>query len=146
MARKEKTTWSNKFTAVIIAIVLAGFSAHAQQSGTCKWNENPKSWNGTQRELNQCAGERLRHVTDEMDKFYQDQRSYLQSAESKSQLEASQKAWNSYAKYACLYESWPDNGGTIEPMVEGLCMADLITQRIKTLKSYTECRENGCPN
>jgi uncharacterized protein YecT (DUF1311 family) len=100
---------------------------------------------GNQRELNECAYSRLTKADAEMNRLYSSQLSHLGAAP-KERFRASQRAWILYRDKACHYEAGPrEESGSIWSMQDSLCRESLTKQRNEVLKTYVECRQNGCP-
>ena len=53
-------------------------------------------------------------------------------------LLAGQRAWLSYRDQHCLTESFMARGGSMQPLLENACKAELTRVRIKQLKFITE--------
>lgn len=116
----------------------AAFPAHSHEI-QC----NPS---GSQQELNVCAFEVFTIADDEMNRLYREQMAYLTQAPIKERLKAAQKAWLSYRDASCLYENGTrEESGSIWPMAQSACEANLTRQRNLVLKEYIACRDNGCP-
>jgi uncharacterized protein YecT (DUF1311 family) len=123
---------------MLLALALAPMPAPAASDTAV-----PCQLDGNQREMNECAQSRYMQADAEMSASYQAQMAYL-GALARKRLLASQRAWLAYRDAACLYE----NGireGSMWPMLDASCREALTTQRAQMLKSYVECRSNGCP-
>ena len=130
--------WQTQSITFLLALI--AFPALAQTSGSSECELD-----GNQPELNECANFRFAKTDTEMNRLYQAQISHL-SGGSKGRLRASQRAWLTYRDKACLYETRPrEESGSIWPMQDSLCRESLTKQRIEVLKTYVECRQNGCP-
>lgn len=87
----------------------------------------------TQTEMNECAGKLLRWSASRL-------RALLTTLADSSRtgglppLEDVQKRWGEFRDAQCTWESDQYRGGTMEPMVHTLCLADLTERRIDELK------------
>jgi uncharacterized protein YecT (DUF1311 family) len=100
---------------------------------------------GSQIEMNSCAGAWREKADAEMNRLFRIQISYL-SGPNKERLQTSQSAWLTYRDKACLYEAGlREESGSMWSMQASLCEHALTLQRVEVLKSYVECRAGGCP-
>ena len=131
----------NKIKSLVLLLgVSVNFISFAQEpeAKTCELD-------GDQHQLNMCSGERREQADMEMNTLYKEQIKYLRTAP-KKRLRDSQRSWIIYRDKTCHYESGPrEESGSIWPMENNLCLEKLTKQRIEILKSYIECRANGCP-
>lgn len=130
------------FLLIAVPFTLIAQSAIAQGNNAeiCELNGT------TQHENNECARARFAKVEAEMNRLYGVQMAYLSYEPRKGLLRASQRTWLEYRDKSCLYEYGPqEETGIIWPMQNFLCRAKLTEQRNEILKTYVECRYNGCP-
>jgi uncharacterized protein YecT (DUF1311 family) len=100
---------------------------------------------GSQQELNACAAADYYKADLEMNRLYSTQMARLSEPE-KSRLRDSQRAWIVFRDKACAYEVPSESPpGSIYPMAANMCLAAHTTQRVKDLRRYLSCTENGCP-
>ncbi len=101
---------------------------------------------GKQMQMNFCARDDFDASEKEMNDLYDKKMDYLQTQKNKDRLSNSQEAWITYRDKACFYEAGPsEESGSIWPMEQFSCLAQLNNQRIQTLKKYAKCTDNGCP-
>jgi uncharacterized protein YecT (DUF1311 family) len=100
---------------------------------------------GNQQQINFCASDAFIKADKEMNKLYKMQMAHL-TEPYKTRLRESQRAWVIFRDKACLYEAGPqEESGSIWPLEQYTCLEKHTTKRIADLKSYVECRANGCP-
>jgi len=100
---------------------------------------------GSQRDLNACAWQRVARADAEMNRLYGQQMKRV-GAESRARLRDAQRAWIAYRDKSCLYEAGPREGaGTVWPMVDALCREGLTKQRSVILEQYSACAGAPCP-
>ena len=80
----------------------------------------------TQKEINRCASNDLKSAEKDLNAFYA-------KLEKTNELVASQRAWIAYRDAECAYQAKAFEGGSMAPMVEASCLADLTNQRLKQL-------------
>jgi uncharacterized protein YecT (DUF1311 family) len=68
-------------------------------------------------------------------------------AETKGLFTTAQTAWTAYRDAECTFSSSGVSGGSVYPLIYGLCIQTLTQARIDGLKPYLACVEGdmGCP-
>jgi uncharacterized protein YecT (DUF1311 family) len=128
--------------AVVILLVQTGFSQAASAPDICaEWMSKPLS----QRDMNICARQaadteraRLQRLLDELRRKLtaeKDQRQW-------QRLENLQKDWEQFARTDCNWESGFFEGGSMQPMINSLCMANATANRIDRLRIFL-CEGEG---
>jgi uncharacterized protein YecT (DUF1311 family) len=100
----------------------------------------------TQRALHECADREARKDIDRMDDLIRKYRLRL-DPNKKKLFDKAQRDWVGFRKSWCDYIGSGSEGGSVQPMVIGLCFQDLTQQRIKHLEYVTSCEEGdlSCP-
>jgi uncharacterized protein YecT (DUF1311 family) len=80
----------------------------------------------TQIEMNQCAANEYRAADRDLNAFYS-------KLEKTKELIAAERAWIVYRDAECAYQVKAVEGGSMAPMVQASCLADLTKQRLKQL-------------
>jgi uncharacterized protein YecT (DUF1311 family) len=104
-------------------------------------NEAPE---GTQMQLGQCAQADYYAADMEMSALYVQKMAILREP-AHTRLRDAQRAWISFRDKSCLYEvGTAEESGTVWGMEVSMCKTAHTRQRIKELKEYVACTENGC--
>lgn len=101
----------------------------------------PCSDAATQAEMNICAGKEYKTADAALNRVYQQLVAKLEPEE-KVQLKGVQIAWLKYRDTNCEFVADQYKGGSIRPMIYGLCMADVTRNRTSELKAQIEDRSN----
>jgi uncharacterized protein YecT (DUF1311 family) len=80
----------------------------------------------TQMEMNECAANDYNAADKELGKFYA-------KLEKSKELVAAERAWISYRDAECAYQMKAVEGGSMAPMVQAVCLADLTNRRLQQL-------------
>jgi uncharacterized protein YecT (DUF1311 family) len=122
----------------VLALMALGIGCSAQaQIQNC---------DGTQGEMNACAGKQLATLDAELNKQYKAQMNYLKNPVRKQALKDAQVKWIAFRDADCLYQAGkPEDSGSIWPLLQSQCLAEHTELRVKQLKAYVGCREQGCP-
>ena len=122
------------------ALVLCGtpvFCAAQQQqpppAAQADEQEDPCPGARNQQELNLCASRAFQKADAELNKLYQ-QLTLDAGAGELAKLRAAQLAWIKFRDAHCEYEALGNQGGSIYPMVYGLCLAGVTAERAKQLR------------
>jgi uncharacterized protein YecT (DUF1311 family) len=127
-----------KFTFFLLIVFLLGagsaFGQGSKKGGPCT-NAN------TQAEMNICAGKEYKTADAALNQTYQKLVAMLES-EDKAQLKEVQIAWIKYRDTNCEFVANQYKGGSIRPMILGLCLADVTRNRTAELRTQTKDRSN----
>lgn len=104
------------------------------------------NFDGSQREINDCAAERQNWADAEMNVLYKRQMQRLGTI-SRERLRQAQRAWIIYRDKTCEYEAGPKAELRSFWIAQDLlCRLQLTKQRSELLNEYLECTsEGGCP-
>jgi uncharacterized protein YecT (DUF1311 family) len=119
-----------------LAFLLMAGSALAQGP-----KKSPCSDANTQAEMNICAGKEYKSADAALNRVYQQLLAKLEPAE-KTQLKEAQTAWIKYRDANCDFVADQYKGGSIRPMIYGLCLADVTTNRTTELRTQIKDRSN----
>src|SRR6266581_4310914 len=118
---------------LLISITLGTtFGQGRKQSDPCA---NAQS----QAEMNICAGKEYKAADATLNQVYRQLVSMLDDQE-KSQLKGAQTAWLKYRDTNCEFVADQYKGGTIRPMIHGLCLADVTKNRTTELRNQIKDR------
>jgi uncharacterized protein YecT (DUF1311 family) len=99
-----------------------------------------------QLEMNTCASQIFGAADSELNALYRQQMNYLSDKTYKQYLKSSQLEWIKFRDKDCIYQAGDGSGGGSMYYFELFnCRYIHTKRRIEDLKSYVECRENGCP-
>jgi len=124
-----------KTAAALILLLLAG--AHAYAQGTRK--SEPGANAQSQAEMNMCAGKEYQAADAELNKTYRKLVSMLND-DDKLQLKGAQNAWLKYRDANCEFVADQYKGGSIRPMIDGLCLAGVTKNRTAELRDQIKDR------
>ena len=118
---------------VSLLVVASGFGQGAKKA--------PCSDANTQAEMNICAGKEYKAADVTLNRVYQQLVAMLEPEE-KSQLKEAQTAWIKYRDTNCDFVADQYKGGSIRPMIYGLCLAEVTSNRTSELKAQIKNRSN----
>ena len=99
-----------------------------------------------QASMNQCASKEYAAVDAELNSQYKQQMSYLTTPARKKALQDAQKKWVAFRDADCQYQAGKrEDGGSMWPLTQAQCLSAQTKVRVEQLKTYTACREEGCP-
>ena len=101
----------------------------------------PCSDANTQAEMNICAGKEYKAADATLNRVYQQLVGMLEPEE-KAQLKEAQTAWIKYRDTNCDFVADQFKGGTIRPMIYGLCLAEVTSNRTSELNNQIKGRSN----
>ncbi|QHF04145.1 DUF1311 domain-containing protein [Pseudomonas asturiensis] len=126
-----------RFAITLLAALMAlgiGCSAQAQDC------------DASQASMNQCAAKELAALDADLNTQYNAQMSWLKSPAKKQALKDAQRKWIALRDADCLYQVGKREGsGSIWPLLQTQCLAEQTRVRVKQLKAYVACRQEGCP-
>jgi uncharacterized protein YecT (DUF1311 family) len=117
----------------VCAVSLIASRAALAADAACK---NPK----TQMEMSACAGKDAQAAEAELNRIY-GQLIAKYDEPNRSALVLAERAWAVYRDAECAYETALSVGGTIHPMMVGLCMAAKAKARTRELSDQLNCKE-----
>lgn len=120
---------------MLVALLVSAGSTTAQKqkkTGPCA---NPQ----TQAEMNICAGEDYKAADAALNQAYQKLVAMLNDEE-KAQLKDAENAWIKYRDLHCDFVGDQYKGGTMRPMIVGLCLADVTRNRTTEIKNQIKDR------
>lgn len=114
--------------------------------GAVVWAQEPKKAPPctdaqSQAEMNICAGNEYKKADAELNQTYRQLVAMLDDAE-KPQLKDVENAWIKYRDANCNFVADQYKGGSIRPMIYGLCLADVTRNRTSELKGQIEDRNH----
>jgi len=121
---------------LLLVLLLAASSAFGQGA-----KKAPCSDLDTQAEMNICAGKEYKTADATLNRVYQQLVAMLE-AEEKTQLKEAQTAWIKYRDANCEFVGDQYKGGSIRPMILGLCLADVTRNRTAELRAQIKDRSN----
>ena len=110
-------------------------------NGQEKKRSDPCSSADNQAEMNNCAGREYKAADAALNQVYKQLVSMLDDTE-KSGLKEAQVAWLKYRDTNCDFVADQYKGGSMRPMIHGLCLADMTSNRTTELKSQIKDRSN----
>lgn len=99
-----------------------------------------------QASMNQCAGKEYTALDAELNTQYKAQMAYLTTPARKKALQDAQKKWIAFRDADCQYQVGKrEDGGSLWPLSQTQCLSAHTKVRVEQLKTYTACRQEGCP-
>lgn len=124
-----------------LAIVTLFVFLFSVPSASGRGQKPPCSDLDTQTEMNICAGKEYKAADASLNRVYQQLVKMLEPGE-KLQLKEAQTAWIKYRDTNCEFVADQYKGGSIRPMIYGLCLADVTRNRTSELKTQIEDRNH----
>ena len=92
-----------------------------------------------QQELNRCADLAFQAADAELNDAYADAVAFARDmgGEAEDKLRVAQRAWVTIRDAACEAEAYPNEGGSMQPMVYSYCLARLTDQRRADLIGFS---------
>jgi uncharacterized protein YecT (DUF1311 family) len=84
-------------------------------------------------EMNACAAKQYQREDVRLNKYYKDLVGKLGPSE-KERLKAAQRAWIKFRDLQCEFEESRYEGGSIQPLVRSICLAQVTKQRNEDLR------------
>ena len=123
-------------TSFLLLVLLVSGVAVGQRKDKSEPCTNPLS----QFEMNQCAGKAYHAADATMNQIYRKLASMLDEAE-QVQLKEAQLAWLKYRDANCEFVADEYKGGSIRPLIQATCLADMTRKRTTELKTQIKERE-----
>jgi uncharacterized protein YecT (DUF1311 family) len=91
-----------------------------------------------QQELNRCAALAFQAADGELNDAYAEAVKFARAigGEAEEKLRAAQRAWVAFRDAACDAEAYPNEGGTMQPMVYSYCLTRLTDVRRADLINF----------
>ena len=118
----------------MLLFVLAGANAFGQHK-----KPDPCANAQTQAEMNDCAGRAYKVADATLNQVYGKLIAMLDSEE-KAQLKDAQNAWLKYRDANCEFVADQYKGGSMRPMIQGYCLADMTKHRTTELRDQIKDR------
>ncbi len=92
-----------------------------------------------QQDMNRCADLAFQAADGELNDAYADAVAFARDVggEAEDKLRVAQRAWVTFRDAACDAEAYPNEGGSIQPMVYSYCLARLTEQRRADLIAFS---------
>ena len=95
----------------------------------------------TQYEMDECAHKELVAADAELNRAYNQLAAKLDDAEQRAQLKTAELAWIKFRDENCTFEGLFYKGGTMRPMIESFCKADVTRTRTAQLREQIKTYE-----
>ena len=95
----------------------------------------------TQYEMDECAHKEFVAADAELNRVYNQLAAKLDDAEQRAQLKTAELAWIKFRDENCTFEGLFYKGGTMRPMIESFCKADVTRTRAAQLKEQIKTYE-----
>lgn len=125
-------------TAIILLLLLV--LAAAYSFGQEKKKPEPCADAQTQAEMNICWGKEYKAADARLNQVYRQLVAKLDDEE-KAQLKNAQTAWLKYRDANCDFVADQYKGGSIRPMIDAICLADVTNNRTKELSAQIKDRD-----
>ena len=122
------------FVGLLIALIFAGITIVGQ-----KQKPKPCEDAQTQADMNICWGNEYKKADAALNQTYQKLVAMLE-AEEKIQLKTAENAWLKYRDANCEFVADQYKGGSMRPMIEAICLADVTNNRNTELKNQIKDR------
>ena len=122
-------------TSFLLLVLLVSGVAVGQRKDKSDPCANPLS----QFEMNQCAGKAYRAADATMNQIYRKLVTMLNEDE-QGQLKEAQLAWLKYRDTNCEFVADEYKGGSIRPLIQATCLADMTKRRTTELKTQIKER------
>jgi uncharacterized protein YecT (DUF1311 family) len=95
----------------------------------------------TQYEMDECAHKEFVAADAELNRAYNQLAAKLDDAEQRAQLKTAELAWIKFRDENCTFEGLFYKGGTMRPMIESFCKADVTRKRTAQLREQMKTYE-----
>ncbi len=120
-------------TFLLLAVAVGYGIAQKQKPKPCEAAQ-------TQTDMNICWGNEYKKADAQLNKTYQELAAMLED-EDKAELKTAENAWIKYRDAHCEFASDRYRGGTIRPMIEAICLAEVTANRTTELKNEIKERK-----
>jgi uncharacterized protein YecT (DUF1311 family) len=99
-----------------------------------------------QTNMNICSTYDFKALDAQLNAAYRRQLARLKGTPYAARFVRAQKAWLAYVEADCLYQNGPrEDSGSIWALQQNSCKSDHFVERIKLIKVFLDCTDNGCP-
>jgi uncharacterized protein YecT (DUF1311 family) len=123
------------FISLLIALFGMSVSVSAQ-----KQKPKPCEDAQTQADMNICWGNEYKKADAKLNQTYQQLAAMLDDDEN-TQLKNAENAWLKYRDTNCEFVADQYKGGSIRPMIDAICLADVTNNRTVELKDQIKARK-----
>ena len=123
--------------ALLSLLLLSAAGAKAQKQKQAE----PCPGAQTQYEMDECAHKEFVAADAELNRVYNQLAAKLDDAEQRAQLKTAELAWIKFRDENCTFEGLFYKGGTMRPMIESFCKADVTRTRTAQLKEQIKTYE-----
>ena len=123
--------------ALLSLLLLSAAGAKAQKQKQAE----PCPGAQTQYEMDECAHKEFVAADAELNRVYNQLAAKLDDAEQRAQLKTAELAWIKFRDENCTFEGWFYKGGTMRPMIESFCKADVTRKRTAQLREQIKTYE-----
>ncbi|MDQ3746485.1 MAG: lysozyme inhibitor LprI family protein [Acidobacteriota bacterium] len=116
--------------ALLSLLLLSAAGAKAQKQKQAE----PCPGAQTQYEMDECAHKEFVAADAELNRVYSQLAAKLDDAEQRAQLKTAELAWIKFRDENCTFEGLFYKGGTMRPMIESFCKADVTRKRTAQLR------------
>jgi uncharacterized protein YecT (DUF1311 family) len=127
---------------IVLAILfVAGLVCFAGAAAQKQKQAEPCPGAQTQYEMDECAHKEFVAADAELNRAYNQLAAKLDDAEQRAQLKTAELAWIKFRDENCTFEGLFYKGGTMRPMIESFCMADVTRKRTAQLREQIKTYE-----
>ena len=123
--------------ALLSLLLLSAAGAKAQKQKQAE----PCPGAQTQYEMDECAHKEFVAADAELNRVYNQLAAKLDDAEQRAQLKTAELAWIKFRDENCTFEGLFYKGGTMRPMIESFCKADVTRKRTAQLREQIKTYE-----
>ena len=123
------------FVVLLIALAVTSINVSAQ-----KPKPEPCAEAQTQADMTICWGNQYKAADATLNQVYRQLMDKLDDEE-KNQLKAVESAWLKYRDANCEFVGDQYKGGTMRPMIEAICLADVTKNRTTELRNQIKDRD-----
>lgn len=122
------------FLSLFLVAIGSSFGQGTRKSDPCADAQS-------QAEMTICAGKEYKSADATLNQVYRQLVAKLNDEE-RAELKDAQTAWLKYRDANCTFVADQYKGGTIRPMIEALCLADVTRNRTAELRNQIKDRNN----
>ena len=136
------TSAIQKISLISLPVLGIVASANLARGGSYEITQAPNCKNpGNTLEIKICVGRDYEEADKKLNQVYRQLKPKLDASQQK-RLVTAQRAWIKFRDTSCTFEGAFAEGGTLQPVLETGCLADVTEQRVKDLERYLERFKN----